>query len=1376
MRFLAAFFALVFSPFSIGLCAQTGIPEDKAAFTVISLKEGLVNSSVSGIVQDSKGFIWLATQGGLCRYDGQGFKSYENQPFDENSISGDLIQTMFRDPDDMLWIGTYSGLNRLDLSTERFLRYRYSADDAASLSNDLVIAIGRDARGALWVGTLNGLNRLDEATGRFTRYFHDDKDPYSLPDNTVRSLFRDSKGRFWIGTTGGGFARYDYDRDRFENCTAVQVEGKAAATEGMGKIPPSASLQSIAEDSEGRLWLGAWGIGLLRYSPSDGSWRTWSLPDNRIYVVNTQEAGIVRVGTWGGGLHILDPGTGALGSYRNSKSLGALPNDVVYSMLQDSSGELWIGTNGGGLARLDRTRKSFTAYVSEPNKPDSLPYGKIIASLVDRRGQLWVSVYSNGISRYDASSGSWRTFRHSDKDPKSLGDDTCNWLYEDHDGTMWVCTNAGLSRFNPATSDFTTVRHLKDNPDSPSSDIFYSLIEDRSGNFWIGTYTTGLDFWDRSTGHWRHYAFSPDNPDSISDNLVNSLVFDTDGRLWIGTNNGLNRFEDGKFIRYYYSPDNKAGISNSSILRLMVDSRGTLWVPTRGGGLNRYYPRTDSFTHYLRKDGLPANVVYTVLEDKNGNLWIVTQSGIALYDSQSGILKHVALYRDLENASFNNGSSRSASGDLYFGSLGMLVKFDPNRYDFNTHVPPVYITSFLAANQPKIASPVTKAPSIPLNLANWQNSIEVRFAALDFRNPEANQFSFKLEGFDKDWTFSGSRNFATYTNLPGGRYVFRVRAANNDGLWNSTGASIPFSVQASPFASPLAFALYLLGLLFAGYSVAKIRANRVLALKVKALTEADDALKAEGQRSEKLAEEAKRANDAKSEFIATISHEIRTPLNGVLGMTELLSRTRLDPSQAEYVGTIERSGETLLALINGVLDFSKLEAARVTLETIPFDLDALVRKSMASFAHPASKKGLGLEATVAEGLSGCYYGDPLRLGQVLANLLSNAIKFTHQGQVMLGVERVEGSAAIGESVQLRFSVKDTGIGIKEESLADLFMPFSQADQSTTRRFGGTGLGLSISKRYIELMGGTLGVESVFGKGSVFSFVIALAVAPAESLKDNDYSPSRIADGLSILVVDDDDVNRLVAVHLLEEMGARPVEAESGHAAIAELGRRHFDLVLLDCLMPGMDGFETARRLRDPASGARNPHLPIVALTAKVQEEDRIRCLEAGMNGFVAKPLSFRGLEKMLAGIFPSRGGGPALQAPRAGLQELGGMVFDEKDFASRYAGAPELGTEILGLYLAQARPLLEESRASFDGGVLAEAADMAHRLKGSSGAIGAERVARLAGMVEISCREGGRIEGGLAESGRESIAGLYAALDSELNALEETLVGYVKRT
>jgi diguanylate cyclase (GGDEF)-like protein len=796
-------------------------PGPSPPFSILGTRDGLPNASVSGIAQDSQGFLWFGTQGGLARYDGYSFKLFGHVPFDGASLPHDLVQTIYLDGE-TLWAGTYGGLARLDLQTERFTTYANDPDRVDSLSNDVVTCVARDARGQLWVGTLDGLNLLDEATGSFKRFRHSKDDPSSLPADVVRALEADREGRLWVGTSGGGLALFDYATQGFR----AYRKGDPARD---GSIL-SDFIMDIDEDSSGRLWIATWYGGLSLFDPASGRFENHPTADERAYSLCAAEDGVVYVGTWGGGLFAYDIASGSFSRRRASPSPGSLSNDVVYSMLRDAAGELWVGTNGGGVNRLGWAGRGFESIAAGP---EGMPAGKVYSVLIDRLGYLWVGVYNEGIARRDPATGAWRRYRRSPGDPRSLPNDIVNFLLEDSSGAVWAGTNDGLARYDRASDSFSVTKPVPGSPASISSEIMYAMIEDPSGGAWIGTFRSGLEHWaDRrsSASGFRHFAHDGADPSSIADNLVTALAYDGEGRLWVGTNKGLDRLQGSEgeapgpsrgasFVHYRYDPSKKVGVSSDSIRTMFLDSRKVLWIGSAGGGLMRYEPETDSFVSYTKRDGLPSNTVLRVLEDASSNLWVSTQAGLAVYDRASGRFRGLSVYSELRSAEFFSGAFRAADGSLYFGALDRLYKFDPGSYAFNDHRPPVAISSISAKGMPAIGA-AAAARLKRLELPWTGNSVSFEFAALDYRDPERNRYSFRLEGFDGEWSPVGPGHSATYTNLPGGGYLFRVRASNNDGLWNEEGVALPVRVGFAPWSGPWAILLYALILAGGGYALA----------------------------------------------------------------------------------------------------------------------------------------------------------------------------------------------------------------------------------------------------------------------------------------------------------------------------------------------------------------------------------------------------------------------------------------------------------------------------------------------------------------------------------------------------------------------------
>jgi signal transduction histidine kinase/ligand-binding sensor domain-containing protein/CheY-like chemotaxis protein/HPt (histidine-containing phosphotransfer) domain-containing protein len=1123
---------------------RSGVGDRYKMWSSIGQADGLAGGIVYSVLQDHNQFLWIGSDEGLSRYDGEYLLNYSS----EDGLPGRHVYALARGEDGQLWIGTDAGMSHFDGKT--FTTYT----QLDGLPGNQVYALTIDQHRGVWIGTGEGLSHYD---GQSFINYTGQQGANSLPSERITSLLREGDD-LWIGTWGG----------------LVHFDGAQFVVHETENGLPSERINALALDTEGVLWVGT-DRGLSRFdgkdfanfSSADG------LPSDEIHALQFDYNGDLWIGTSstiqfrdGGGLSRYDGE-----KFVNFSSADGLAGNDIRTLFADIEGNLWVGT-ASGLSQYQGL------HILSLSTVDGLADDHIHALAADAQGPFWIGTH-NGLSYFDGKG--LKNFSGKDGMPNP----TVRALETAADGHVWIGSEGGLSHFDGKT--FTNYSKR----DGMPHDVVLSLAQNRDGQLWIGTWAGGLSRFDGST----FTNYSTDN--GLPGNEINALLAAGDGQLWIGTwGGGISLFDGSTFTNY--STDN--GLAHNTVRALARGEDGALWIGTENG-LSRFDGST--FTNYSTKDGLAHNSIRDLAFDPQGHLWIASDGGVGRFD---GTHFQTLLKRD--GLASNETRALLIHSD---GSIWIATSSDGiNHYKTRYSEPPVWIAATTAGRQYGAAQKV--------HIDTDQPFLRFDFRAISYKTrPEAMLFRYRLRGRETAWQLTRERS-VQYGHLPSGDYTFEVQAIDRDLARSPQAAQVDVEVT-PPYGeiglyTLLAFAFFVLVL----QAVQIVKRNRRLEREVDvrrraehAMQEARDEAEVAQAEAETLQAEADKANKAKSAFLANMSHEIRTPMNGIIGMTDLALDTELDTEQRDYLQMVKLSAENLLEIINDILDFSKIEAGKLDLDPIPFHLRDLIGDALKVFGLRAAEKGLELTHYVASTVPDALIGDPTRLRQIFINLVGNAIKFTAKGDVSLEVNLEEEN---DDDVVLRFSVRDTGIGIAQEQQQHIFAAFSQADASTTRRFGGTGLGLAISVQLSTMMQGRIWLESTEGEGSTFFFTIRLGIQ-----KDVIAPPKPSIDlgDTSILIVDDNSTNRRILVEQLRNWGMQPLALQDGHSALETLAANaHYSIAILDGMMPEMDGFELATQIRQRYERSA---IRLLMLTSGGQRGDAARCREIGIDAYLTKP-------------------------------------------------------------------------------------------------------------------------------------------------------------
>lgn len=1154
--------------------ARAAVPESPR-LRVIGVADGLPSSNVNGMAQDRAGYLWVATTDGLARYDGVGMRVWRHVPGDAAALPGNYVTAVHVDDDDRVWAAIEGrGLSVLDAERSGFRHYRKAAHPRIGSDDTWAIA---SHRGAVWFGTFGGgLHRLD-AKGRITRFMPCAGDARSLPADTVLALSVDANDRLWVGTTQG-VARWT--GTGFE---PVPLPGNL----------PAPTIFSITPD-DGAMWIGA-KSGLYRYG-ADGRWTrpAWSpmfeSPNAVFSVVHD------RTAYW-------------VASQRNLWRVrpGEAPHPVpigehgpmrpMYQMLKQANGAMWFPVSGSGLGYLRPDWRRVSQFSREQGGLSAGLYRGVAASA---QGGVWLAGHRGEVERLDADGTVEALPRHARLRASGRG---LLSVVEDGRGRLWLGGHDALTRID-RDPDFREwpADAVTDAPPGGPIDLM-RLAPD--GTLWLSSSGAGIQQRDSDSGRvLTRILPGPDQGLGVGD--IEAMEFAPDGVLWVAGETGVTRW-DPRLARLQPVAGIAAG---ERVFAFAFDGQDTLWLQ-RLSGLERYRRRGGTWQRAGGAgiaDGIPGVEGSGLRVDSRHRVWLASLRGLFRWDPERRHVRRFDLQDGLTSQEFSDHAMTLTAAGVLVAALadGGVVFVDTLADDPPPMRPGLFWDRVDVRRDGQWQTLDAKAPV----LAPDDRELHVQLRLLAYENPAANRYFTRLEGYDAHWVAQGASGERVFAGLAPGDYTLRARASDAAGN-HAHEQVLRFNVQSPWWRQPAAIAVFVgLGLLLLWWAACAYRARvkRHLAWR-------------HAQHEHQVASDA---SLAKTRFLATLSHEVRTPMTGVLGMSELLLGTRLDPTQRGYTESIRGAGEHLLRLMNDALDLARIESGKLELADEIFDLRQLITDLVALGAPLARKRGLDFRMDVSPGVSRCVRGDPNRVRQILMNLIGNAIKFTDRGHVSLRVSVADAERA--SAGRIRFEISDTGPGINREQQARLFRRFEQAEGSrTAMRYGGSGLGLAICQELTAAMNGTIEVDSMPRVGTCFSVSLPLPAAAVASPP-----PMAVAamhgnpQSLSLLLVEDDPTVAEVVSGLLRVDGHRVVHAGHALAALAEIATAVFDAALLDLDLPGLDGFALARQLR-----AQGIAMPLIAITARTDAEAQTMATGAGFDHFIRKPVTGAMLAQML---------------------------------------------------------------------------------------------------------------------------------------------------
>ena len=1184
------------------------------SFRHYTVEDGLSYNAVITIIQDRWGFMWFGTEDGLNRFDGLTFKKYRSSGVEKKIVVSNVVSCLLEDPTGNIWVGTDAGIYILNTLTEEITPFEVTAPDGVVI-NSTVNNMVLDRSGCIWIGTYGqGVFCYNLKTGKMDQYNVLIEGMGSNRFDFVNQIFVDSKNVVWVAP-------------RYPDNPLLHFDRKKGSFRGFPNGDKNFTVYKFFEDSYHELWVGTWNKGICKLDTATGRVTSFlspeksggilhiheivefhpgvlfigsddglsmfntktldhqlfrpvesdpvSISDKFIYPIVRDREGGFWIGTYFGGVNYLSPNSGLFQRYTHSRYKNSISGNVVGRFAEDKHGNIWIATDDGGLNVLNPSTGLFSAYIPKAGS-NSISYHNVHALCWDD-DRLWIGTYSGGLNVLDVKTGRFKYYNSNDKDTRTLDNGSNYSIFKDNENRIWVTSMSGVNLYNRTTDDFTRIKKI--------NVTTIDIEQDKKGDIWFATLGKGIYRFDPRTGKWKNYT-SDGTLNSLPSNQVNCISFDDAGNMWVGTTNGF----------CLYNPKNEKFMQivadiPSKVICCIVPVGKDLWMTT-AKGLIRYNIDEKSSQIFTRGDGLMSDQ-------------FVINSGF-----------------------------RSSTGTIYVGTAGGFNSFNPSNLKPNKYVPPVAITALEIFNKDvevgknsllKTAIGQTKE----IHLSYRDNVFSLSFVALSYVTPDKNRYAYKLEGFDKDWNLVSMQHKATYTNLPAGEYVFKVRATNNDGVWNNNGAQIKIIIHPPFWKNSLFKFIY-----FILFVLSSLLIIRILRLRTERIH--NEEIRALGQQKEK------EIYNAKIHFFTIVAHEIRTPVSLIIGPLEkILSNADLLPKMIfNDLNIIERNSQRLLQLVNQLLDFQKIEQGSLVLNMSSNNIYQLLQNIWIRFVPIFGQHNI-------KSMFDCPDKDVFAvvdseaITKSVSNLLTNALKYTR--------DTVELSCRKSSDKTLEICVRDNGRGIPDPEKSKVFNPFYQIPGNSKQ---GTGIGLSLVKSIVEAHNGKIDVCDCPGSGALFCLTIPtdnpitsdkpkddLDTISSENIDFLYKKDESMVQNLAVLknkqvlliVEDNDEMRKFLFDNFKEECIV--LTASDGTEGLALLKTREVNLIISDLMMPGMNGLEFCRVVR---TNYLYSHIPFVLLTAKTDLDSKIKGLNFGADSYIEKPFSIQYLKAQINNLIENR--------------------------------------------------------------------------------------------------------------------------------------------